>query len=127
MFTVLSSQIQNEPISHSACSSHSPTYLGIKGKSLGVFEFSKPAIDGNYNNTNTRNGGCEVSMVVTKNYCLLGSNIALYCTCAQIFKKPENCTLLGYYTLSRGSFFMDSRTLWMTVIGCPKTSVRNYH
>jgi hypothetical protein len=38
----------------------------MKGKSLGVFKFSQPAINGNYNNTNTRNGGFEVSMVVTK-------------------------------------------------------------
>jgi hypothetical protein len=37
----------------------------MKGKSLGVFKFSQPVIDGNYNNTNTRNGSYEVSMVVT--------------------------------------------------------------
>jgi hypothetical protein len=58
----------------------------MKGKSPGVFKFSRPAIDGNYNNTNTRNGSSEVSMVVTKNYCLLGSNTALCGICAQIFK-----------------------------------------
>jgi hypothetical protein len=99
----------------------------MKGKSLGVFKFSQPAIDGNYNNTHTRNGGYEVSMVVAKSYCLLGSNIALYCICAQIFKKPENCTLLGYYTVSSGSSFLDSRILRMGAIGCPKMSIRNYH
>jgi hypothetical protein len=38
----------------------------MKGKRLEVFKFSQPAIDGNYNNINTRNGGFEVSMVVTK-------------------------------------------------------------
>jgi hypothetical protein len=38
----------------------------MKGKSLGVFKFSQPAINGNYNNTHARSGGFEVSMVVTK-------------------------------------------------------------
>jgi hypothetical protein len=36
----------------------------MKGKSLRLFKFSQPAIDGNYN-SNIRNGGFEVSMVVT--------------------------------------------------------------
>jgi hypothetical protein len=80
----------------------------MKGKSLGVFKFSQPAINGNYNNTNTRSGGFEVSMVVTKNYCFLGSNIASCGICAQIFKEPENCACLGYYTVSTGSLFLDS-------------------
>ena len=52
----------------------------------------------------------------------------------------ENCTLLGYYTSSSGNFlpmFWDNLqvpSLWVKIltlkmghIGCPETSVRNYH
>jgi len=66
MLKVPSSQIHNEPIPHSAWSSHSSAYFSMKGESLGVFKFSQPAINGNYNNKNKRNDGFEVSMVVTK-------------------------------------------------------------
>jgi len=94
-----------------------PIHLHIWAWKVKVREFSNfhsQQSIGNYNNTN-------------KNDCLLGSNIALCGICAQIFKAPENCARLGYYTVSTGSYFSDSWTLWMGVIGCPKTSIRNYH
>jgi hypothetical protein len=50
----------------------------------------------------------------------------------------ENCVLLGYYAASSGNFLpmfrdkllvpsSDVSTLRMGPIGCPETSVRNYH
>ena len=50
----------------------------------------------------------------------------------------ENCVLLGYYAASSGNFLptfrdkllvpsSDVSTLRMGSIGCPETSVRNYH
>ena len=39
----------------------------------------------------------------------------------------ENSALLGHYTESSGNSFPDFRALKMGPIGCPETSVRNYH
>ena len=50
------------------------------------------------------------------------------------FFHVENCALLGYYAMSSGNFFLmfwdnllDSWTLRMGLIRCPKTWVRNYN
>jgi hypothetical protein len=58
-------------------------------------------------------------------------------------KLRENCALLGFYAASSGNFLptfweninatfrgqesKDSRTLKVRPIGCPETSLRNYH
>ena len=42
----------------------------------------------------------------------------------------ENCVLLGYYTASSGNSlptFRDNLSVPSSRIGCPKTSVGNYH
>jgi len=47
-------------------------------------------------------------------------------------KLDENCILLGYYAASSGNAYLTfrnnpMRSLQMGQIGCPETSVRNYH